>query len=568
MLYTDKGNSPSFKAANVNILALSDTHGQVRYCSRFYDTFLSHKNDIFTLTDNLKNKACNLNLFAIAGDWFMNPGTRGVFRTCADQSAGLLQNRFLKKLIEIMSQFAKIVCVPGNHCLSDGDTLFYDITKEDDFANIVTNIDVAASPALKNAKPGKFVNSKVIKIPDDKNPLILRKILLLGLIPPNMAYYSREAMQNTAMYDNRMKKSSEMTREDIAETINRIKKITDEFKKENPDSPVLIINHSDLNILKMICEEANIDYVLQGHVHLTKPETYRNSSGKETKIFNLSENFKHFGSLKIHFDDEGLFTDKFKLFETEEQKNSDNEFDKLYRDTFAEDIKGLVKIEGNGELLSIKGIRHKDNPISKIVADGIFSSLKQDYPDIKIFMMPTSAFRKDLTAGEYVTNNDIIDLFGGINDHDGIVKVGYLSGVEIIRYIAQNVFYNILLPERNTIPAVSGIQFNKTEIGKFLESHKITDLSLPSDETLAPLANYIKVLNDKGKYEPINLQNRYKTACPVKFFNKTNIPQFKKAGEFFEQTDKTVLRLFLEYVNRMQKSNLALKIPRDIRVID
>lgn len=64
--YTHK---PAFEAAQVNILATSDNHGNVHSLPLFSKTVEDNRKDIFVKAD----EKSTLNILAIAGDWFINP---------------------------------------------------------------------------------------------------------------------------------------------------------------------------------------------------------------------------------------------------------------------------------------------------------------------------------------------------------------------------------------------------------------------------------------------------------------------------------------------------------------
>ena len=89
----------NFKSANVNILATSDNHGNVHSLPKFVKTIESNKDEIF----NKGQKENTLNVFAIAGDWFINPSKKG-FITKSEMTNGDIQLGFLKKVITLVKQ--------------------------------------------------------------------------------------------------------------------------------------------------------------------------------------------------------------------------------------------------------------------------------------------------------------------------------------------------------------------------------------------------------------------------------------------------------------------------------
>ena len=90
-------NFASFKAAQVNVLATSDNHGNVHSVPKLVKTVETNKNDIFEKS----GKPSTLNLFAIAGDWSINPSKKG-FITKPNMTNGDIQTKVLKETIEMI----------------------------------------------------------------------------------------------------------------------------------------------------------------------------------------------------------------------------------------------------------------------------------------------------------------------------------------------------------------------------------------------------------------------------------------------------------------------------------
>ena len=63
----------AFRSADVNILATSDNHGNVLSLPKFVKTIEANQSDIFVKPE----EKSTLNIFAIAGDWFINPSKKG-----------------------------------------------------------------------------------------------------------------------------------------------------------------------------------------------------------------------------------------------------------------------------------------------------------------------------------------------------------------------------------------------------------------------------------------------------------------------------------------------------------
>ena len=94
-------NSPNFKASQVNIIATSDNHGNVHSLPLLAETVKNNRKEIFVKSD----EKSTLNIFAVVGDWFINPSKRG-FLTKPNLTNGDIQNKFLSKMISYVNEQA------------------------------------------------------------------------------------------------------------------------------------------------------------------------------------------------------------------------------------------------------------------------------------------------------------------------------------------------------------------------------------------------------------------------------------------------------------------------------
>ena len=157
--------TPNFKSAHVNILATSDNHGNVHSLPLLAETVKNNKKDIFVKPE----EKSTLNVFAIAGDWFINPSKKG-FLTRPELSNGDLQNIALLKTIdsvkEVVNKVAKKIVplntlyLAGNHCLDAGDKFLVDIIKKNPMTTLVTNVNMKKSPIIKEAMD---YNNKIVQ---------------------------------------------------------------------------------------------------------------------------------------------------------------------------------------------------------------------------------------------------------------------------------------------------------------------------------------------------------------------------------------------------------------------
>ena len=78
----------SFKAANIRVAAISDTHGRIKRTGDFVAA--AAKDSFF----KVNKPDSEVNILSIVGDWFMKPGTKGIYKSFADP-IGKIQALFL-----------------------------------------------------------------------------------------------------------------------------------------------------------------------------------------------------------------------------------------------------------------------------------------------------------------------------------------------------------------------------------------------------------------------------------------------------------------------------------------
>ena len=555
-----KGKQPNFGKADINIAALSDTHGQIEKTAAICDTYEKHKDEIYP---DSKNKS-KLNVFAVVGDWFMNPTRKGYLSF--KETIGDLQGKFLGDLIERMKDGVgnlKALYTPGNHCLEGGDSFLFDKTKKCDMTTVMTNVDMEDSKSITSLEPeaqSKFAEATVLEVPDDKDPDKIHKMLVLGMVCPNMDYYCNGLIDDLDILDRSRKKEVNIEESDLEKTYERFNEAISAFKEENPNSPVMLLNHAGQRVVQMLCNHCDIDLVLNGHDHKDETSEFVSSStGKKTLVCSLSENAKLMDAVNVHFDDDGQFSFDSKTLYIELQ-NQDDKFKEMFDKSFEQDTKGLVEIidPSGSEKLSIENIRYADNPLAKLVTDTIITDIKTTHPDTELFMMNTSAFRQELQVDKEnpITNMQLMDLMSGLIEKDAKIRVGSFPGETITKMVYQNVRENNVNKTRNVLMCWSGLQFDR---GNMIR------LQNEGCEDMTEVAKYIKIMNKNGEYEPIDFSKSYKTAVTQKLFDKTSIEDVKKLDESFEHLDKTANDCLL---NGVKEKNYKLVVPQDTRVID
>ena len=98
------GQNIAFKAAQVNILATADNHGNLNSLPLLAETVKANKSDIFIKAD----EKSTLNIFAVVGDWFINPSKKG-YLTNRELTNGDIQKKFLDKTIDYIGGLLGIV---------------------------------------------------------------------------------------------------------------------------------------------------------------------------------------------------------------------------------------------------------------------------------------------------------------------------------------------------------------------------------------------------------------------------------------------------------------------------
>ncbi len=550
----------NFGKANMNIVALSDTHGQIDKCAAIQDTYEKNKDEIHPDGNNPSNK----NVLAVVGDWFMNPTRKGYLSF--KETIGDMQGKFLGDMIDRMkSGLGNLTALytPGNHCLEGGDSFLFDKTKKCDMTTVMTNVNVENSKSITSLEPEaqkKITSSTVLEVQDDKDPNKIHKMLVLGMVCPNMDYYCNGLINDLDILDRSRKKEVKIEEGDLTETYKQFNEEIAKFKEENPNSPVMLMNHAGQRVVQMLCNHCDLDLVLNGHDHKDETSEFVSAAtGKKTLVCSLSENAKLMDAVNVHFDDDGKFSFNSKTLYVQLQ-NQDAEFKAQFDRTFAEDTKGIVQITdpAGSNRLKVDNIRYADNPLEKLVTDTILTDIKTTHPDTQLFMMNTSAFRAELQVDEEnpVTNMQLMDLMSGLIEKEAKIRIGEFSGETLAKMVNQNVRENNENKTRNVLMGWSGLQIDRGAIIR---------LQNADNQDISEVGKCIKIMNSDGEWEPLDFGRNYKTAVTQKLFDKTIIEDVKKQDENFIHLGKTANDCLLAGV---REKGFKLTVPQDIRVID
>ncbi|MCM1265811.1 MAG: metallophosphoesterase [Candidatus Gastranaerophilales bacterium] len=557
-MYTSfRTTSPNFEAAQVNILATSDNHGNVLTLPLLAQTVENNKKDIFVKP----NDKSTLNLFAVAGDWFINPSKKG-FITMPKMTNGDIQHKFLNKFIGFVHEQAgeesnfDTVFTMGNHDLDGGDKFMYKVMKNSEMKTLTTNVDMEKSPGIKKVMKNtdnKVVKSVTYEIPDDKNPDLKHKVLVLGVTIPSMQFYNPNLLKQMKFLDDCNKKDTNLTENDLQKTFNSVKEEVENFKEENPKGAVVLLSHTGAPISKMIRKHVpDINIILNGHDHknLTSLKT-----GSITNIDSLGADNNMIKSFNLKFDDDGeLETDVNTFYsKTTVKDNLDSNPLQLYiTKVLSKDLKPLVSltdISGNkAELDYGDSIRYKNSYLANWLTSAVKRSVREKCDDKNVIVgIQSSIIRGGLKDGS--NNLDIMKVFDGVSEDLSNVQVGKVKGQELVGLIVENVKGNLKAPKRNTIIQWSDIQVNRTQIDNILSGNSKDDL-----------ASTIKVRNeDTNEFEPINLEKDYTIAIGEKFLVKDDIEWPGKIRDRFVSLGTTYDQLLRSYISS-DDINYQLKV--------
>jgi len=545
MITAIRGFNPRFEAAQVNILATSDNHGNVHSLPIMTETIKNNRKDIFVKAD----EPSTLNIFALSGDWFINPSKKG-FLTKPKATNGDIQNQFLNRTIRYVNEQAgkdsnfDTVFTMGNHDLDGGDKFMYRVMKNSFMKTLITNVDVENSPELKkliDTTDNKIVKSIVYDVQDDKDPNLKHKVLFVGVTIPSMKFYNPGLLQDLKFFDDCNKKDANLTENDLQKTFNAVKEELDKFKEENPKGAVVLLSHTGAPISKMIRDYVpQINVVLNGHDHknLTslKGKTNINSLGKDNEIIK---------SLNLRFNDDGdLETIDMNTFFSKTTVRDNlyaNPLQKFLLESFSEDMKPLVSLKDiagkPAELDYGESIRYQNSYLANYLTSAVKRSVRDICEDKNVIVgIQSSIIRGGLKDGS--NNLDIMKVFDGVSEDLSNVQIGILRGSELVGLIVENIQGNLKAPKRNTIIQWSDIQVNRTLISKILDG-----------KSNKKLEDAIKVRSEANNdFEPIDLNKKYQVALGEKFLVKDDIVWPAKIRDRFYSLNQTYDRLLRTYI--------------------
>ncbi len=523
----------SFKSANVNINVVSDTHGNIDKCAKFLGVFNENKERITS-----EQKRGNRDVFAVCGDWFMAGGTKG-YKSAPEKPIGFFQLEIFNKLCKKLKTSVKglqTIFIPGNHEFDGGDKLLGDIFEKMDSEIVNTNLDFNNSKAFQKViDQGKLLKTKIIEVEDDKKEGMTHKVLLLGISPVNLSYYSKNT-PNTTFIDNKDIPQKKVTPEDYEATTQDCIKEIRKFKSENPNGAVVLFSHTGVNFAQnLIKRNGQIDFVFDGHEH-------KNTTDETTgvPVLALSKDFDYFANLKLHFDDNGKLQapqyEKIRVENTETEPES--EMTEFYNKLLAEDLKPEYIINSSHleGILIEHNVRTGPSALANYITDSILTELQKTNPEVEIFALNASAMRNPLPIGAKhpISHLQVLNVLKGITEKEADIVSTDVSGETLIDMLLDNYLTNRIAPERNPIIHYSGLIVDRQGL--------LYDFDNGKDYNV--LKKHIKTEKDKKE---IDLNQNYKIANVIKYYNKMQNPKLKALSEVSTHLNKNAKQLFIQH---------------------
>lgn len=524
-------SNTSFKNANININAFSDTHGELCLANNALEEMRLRQKDIF-----LPRQKGNANITAICGDWFMD-GSRTGYLSNPTQENGIFQLKIFNKFIEQLKQIAPnniTLFTPGNHDFDGGVNLLSRIFQDINAQIIMSNLDFENSPAFeKSIIEEKLVSQKIIEVDDDKNPDLKHKILFLGISPVNLVSYQKD-LEGVTLIDNKDKGQVSVQREDYERTLDYCKNKIKEFKDENPKGIVILMSHTGVNFADNLARESTVNLIFDGHEHKEDIRVVNN-----TPIIPLSQNFKRIANTQIKIDDNGkIDTTNIKLFYPLTNKVKGPLYS-LYHQLFKQDINPSFSIQTqnpNLEFLSTKNIRCSNNFLANFITDSVLEEIQKIDPSVDFLAINSSSIRRSLRCSKEksISNFDILNVLSGLKEEDGQIVTTKVSGKELAFFVLDNIMFNDKAPAKNPLIQYSGLIIDRAKMFELAEMN-------------APLKDYTSCIINAKTNEPISPDKEYTIANTIKYFNKSPNPQIKEYKKVSKQFGYSVHELFKKH---------------------
>lgn len=529
---------PSFSAGIVNINAVSDVHGELKYAGHALECMRT--SDVFE-----KDEKGKTNVFAVVGDWFMDGGRKG-YITNPDKSMQEMQGKILNLFFEGIRTLAKntsMLFVPGNHEFDAGVEIADKAFSNIDAEILATNLDVDASERLPETKSaGNAIKEKIIEVEDDKNPELKHKVLFLGIMPVNLKFYQKNS-DGLALAENIPENQTHVKRKDYEISMNLCKERINKFREENPNGAVVLLSHTGVAFADNLAKESHTDLILDGHEHLTDTR-FSNA----VPVVPLHMNFLKAVNAKLIFDDNGrLLPPEIKEYHPRSHKEG-GMLTRVYQEMFKEDAVPIYSIRSKGDIpiesLDIEGVRLGNNHLANFVTDAVLKEIKKRNPEVDFFAVNSSSIRHSLSLSKEktVSNFDVMNVLAGITTSDGELYKTKVKGSDLAYMVSENVVFNSNMPEKNTLIQYSGLKVNRNAMLELLNNpsnKKRTECALSRELT--------KYIIDKSTGKPVEPDKEYVIVNPIKYFNKSPQEQIRKMKDISEPLGYGVKEAFSSF---------------------
>jgi len=561
-------NKINFKASQVNIVSTADNHGDLLSMPQMMKAIQIHKRDLFEKA----SEKSTANVFAIAGDFFMNPCKKG-FLTNPGFSNGDVQYNFLTKMLYVAKSAAGFnnfdaVYTPGNHCYDGGDEWLYKKLYRAPMTTILSNVDKSESPLAKKLIDEHFhvVTEKIIDVKDNKKQNLVNKVLVLGVTIPSMDYYNPGMLVGTKFYNNSTKNDAYLQEKDLIKTVNKLKKQVLDFKEKYPKGAVVVMAHTGNKISSIFAKKIpEIDLILNGHDH----KEFEITRGK-TLILSHGQGSKFLRGTTLKFNDKGeleeIRSQKIETDKYDQPARKDKNLQNFLDVHIKKDLVPIVKFTNRDgtveEMVLNDSIRYSNNILANYITSAVKRAIRVDYPQIDAVGIPASTFRNGLKSNErrHTLNNlDLMKMFDGVSENMSEVKIGQVSGSELKELILENVINNLKSRTRNVIIQWSDVRVDRTLIKKIQDG-----------QCNADYADAISIRNrETKKFEPIKQDKIYTIALPEKYLSKKSgsikIPSL--INERFVDTGETLDTLFRKYLEMIEYKVKITSATREQRIL-
>ncbi len=559
------GNIP-FMSSQINIVSMADNHGDILGIPQVIETIKKNKEDIFEKS----NEKSTANVLSIAGDYFMNPAKKGLL-TNPQFSLGDVQYNFLLKLIydtQMASgnknNFTALYGF-GNHCFGAGDEWLFKKLNRAPMYTLTTNIDLKHSKLKNELEKSKFTDFKILEIPDSKNPKLKNHILFLGVTIPSY-YYNPDTIKQIKFYDGTYKNDAAINEEDLKKTIKILRNHVKEFKDTYPDGAVVMLSHMGNKLSQIFAKKIpDINLILNGHDH----KEFTTVAGK-TLILSHGQNNDFFNNVKIVFDDKGelqfIRNTKYNTQPYALKARKDKGLQEFVQTSLRKDLEPLVYFDQKSgeseEMIFDNTIKYKNNIVANYITSAIKASVKEIYPQVDSVGIPSSVIRNGLKSNINRTtfnNIDLLDMFKGVDETVAGIRIGTISGEEVVKLITENVKNNLKSKTRNPILQWSDFRVNKTLISDILNGKSNKDYS-----------DAISFRSPKtGEYEPIDVYKGYCILMSDKYLIKDtkNIKFPAQIRDKFVKIDESYDILFKRYLDMVDRKVVITDDIRKERII-